>query len=58
MKKGFKAQSKWTSDFKEFECLANDRWMDRTLKEAHNKEKYEVDHNSMYFVSYQVLYSL
>ena len=36
VKRGFKAQSKWSQDFKEFECLGNDRLLDKTVKLAKN----------------------
>ena len=43
IKRGYKAQSKWSSEFKEFECIGDDRQMDRTLKEARAREKAEVE---------------
>ena len=34
MKRGHKVASKWSQDFKEFECLGNDRLLDKTVKQA------------------------
>lgn len=38
VKRGHQAQSKWSQDFKKFECLGNDRLLDKCIKEAKAKE--------------------
>ena len=42
VKRGHKVQSKWSKDFKEFECLGNDRLLDKTVKAAAAKEQAEI----------------
>ena len=34
VKRGYKAQSKWSKDFKDFECLGDQRLFDKEVKNA------------------------
>jgi len=43
VQRGHKAQSKWSKDFKEFECLGEDRLLDKTVKAAAAREQAEID---------------
>ena len=42
VQKGHKIQSKWSSDFKEFECLGSQRLMDKTVNAAKDREEAEI----------------
>ena len=42
MQRGRRMQTKWSSDFKEFECIGNQRLMDKTVKIAKDKEDAEI----------------
>ena len=41
--KGRKIQSKWSSNFKEFECLGDQRLFDKAVNAAKDKEAYEIN---------------
>ena len=42
VQRGRKIQSKWSSDFKEFECSGNQRLMDKTVNAAKDREQAEI----------------
>ena len=43
IQRGHKAQSKWSQDFKDFECLGDLRLIDKTVLQASAKEQAEID---------------
>ena len=43
IKRGFKAQAKWSQEFKDFECLGDQRLLDKQVKEASAREQAAID---------------